>query len=151
MFERQICESSLLTTVYTNKNLTDIFAKLVLAEISIAIKGHGYEQDRRRYVESERNLSRFHGILSRSEREFVFALFEWYHREVFEQYGALDPNDIALSLFGSIKTPVWRLRRKNEGFDYIFVDEAQLLTRTRNAFSPCYPTTPNLTYLLHLH
>lgn len=125
-FERQICESNLLTSVYTNKNLTDIFAKLVLAEISIAIKGHGYEQDRRRYVESERNLSRFHGILSRNEREFVFALFEWYHREVFEQYGALDPDDIALSLFGSIKTPVWRLRRKNEGFDYIFVDEAQL-------------------------
>ncbi|ORT73182.1 UvrD-helicase domain-containing protein [Pseudomonas mosselii] len=125
-YKKQISESSLLTTVYTNENLTDIFAKLVLAEISIAIKGHGYEQDRRRYVESERNLSRFHGILSRDERDFVFTLFEWYHREVFEQYGALDPDDIALSLFGSIKTPVWRLRRKKEGFDYIFVDEAQL-------------------------
>ncbi|WP_054926117.1 UvrD-helicase domain-containing protein [Pseudomonas sp. NBRC 111142] len=125
-YKRQISESSLLTTVYTNENLTDIFAKLVLAEISIAIKGHGYEQDRRRYVESERNLSRFHGILSRDERDFVFTLFEWYHREVFEQYGALDPDDIALSLFGSIKTPVWRLRRRKEGFDYIFVDEAQL-------------------------
>ncbi|MFG0841482.1 UvrD-helicase domain-containing protein [Pseudomonas sp. FYR_5] len=125
-YQKHICESSLLTTVYTNKNLTDIFAKLVLAEISIAIKGHGYEQDRRKYVENERNLSRFHGILSKNERDFVFTLFEWYHHEVFEQYGALDPDDIALSLFGSIKTPVWRLRRKREGFDYIFVDEAQL-------------------------
>ena len=125
-YERQISSSSLLTTVYQNKNLTDVFAKLVLAEISIAIKGHGYEQDRRRYVESERNLSRFHGILTRDERDFVFSLFEWYHREVFEKFGALDPDDIALSLFGSIKTPVWRLRRKSEGFDYIFVDEAQL-------------------------
>ncbi|MBA1259249.1 UvrD-helicase domain-containing protein [Pseudomonas oryzihabitans] len=134
--EKQIKNSGLLNTVYQNKNLTDVFAKLVLAEISIAIKGHGYEQDRRRYVESERNLSRFHGILTRDERDFVFSLFEWYHREVFEKYGVLDPDDIALSLFGSIKTPVWRLRRKNEGFDYIFVDEAQLFNENeRRLFS----------------
>ena len=135
-YEKQIASSSLLTTVYQNENFTDVFAKLVLAEISIAIKGHGYEQDRRRYVESERSLSRFHGILTRDERDFVFSLFEWYHREVFEKYGALDPDDIALSLFGSIKTPVWRLRRRSEGFDYIFVDEAQLFNENeRRLFS----------------
>ncbi|GAA3604177.1 hypothetical protein GCM10023078_34620 [Gibbsiella greigii] len=109
---------------------------MLLAEVSTSIKGHGLEQDKRRYVESERNLSRLHGFLSKEEREFVFAIFEWYHREVFETYGSLDPDDLALSLYGSIRTPVWRLRRKSEGFDYIFVDEAQLFNENeRRLFS----------------
>lgn len=132
----EIQDSALLASVYGNSDLGEIFAKLLLAEISISIKGHGLEQDKRRYVESERSLSRLHGILTKEEREFVFSIFEWYHREVFENYGALDPDDLALSLYGSIKTPVWRLRRKSEGFDYIFVDEAQLFNENeRRLFS----------------
>lgn len=128
--------SPLLTSAYDNSDLGEIFAKLLLAEISISIKGHGLEQDKRRYVESERSLSRLHGVLNKEEREFAFSIFEYYHREVFENYGALDPDDLALSLYGSIKTPVWRLRRKNEGFDYIFVDEAQLFNENeRRLFS----------------
>lgn len=134
--EPKVAKSTLLSSVYGNSDLQEVFAKLVLAEISIAIKGHGYEQEKRRYVESEKSLSRFHGILSKEEREFVFSIFEWYHSEVFEKYGCLDPDDIALSLYGSIKTPVWRLRRKKEGFDYIFVDEAQLFNENeRRLFS----------------
>lgn len=132
----KISRSNLLTSVFKNSDLGDIFAKLLLAEISISIKGHGLEQDKRRYVESERNLSRLHGFLSKEEREFVFSIFEYYHQEVFETYGSLDPDDLALSLYGSIKTPVWRLRRKLEGFDYIFVDEAQLFNENeRRLFS----------------
>jgi superfamily I DNA/RNA helicase len=132
----KITRSDLLKSVFDNTDLGEVFAKLLLAEISISIKGHGLEQDKRRYVESERNLSRLHGFLSREEREFVFAIFEWYHREVFETYGALDPDDLALSLYGSIRTPVWRLRRRSEGFDYIFVDEAQLFNENeRRLFS----------------
>jgi len=134
--QEKIQGSALLSSVYGNSDLGEIFARLLLAEISISIKGHGLEQDKRRYVESERSLSRLHGILTKEEREFVFSIFEWYHREVFENYGALDPDDLALSLYGSIKTPVWRLRRKNEGFDYIFVDEAQLFNENeRRLFS----------------
>ncbi|UXY12213.1 UvrD-helicase domain-containing protein [Kosakonia sp. ML.JS2a] len=132
----KISHSELLKSVFENTDLGEIFAKLLLSEISISIKGHGLEQDKRRYVESERNLSRLHGVLSKEEREFIFTIFEWYHREVFENYGVLDPDDLALSLYGSIRTPVWRLRRKSEGFDYIFVDEAQLFNENeRRLFS----------------
>ncbi|MDU2938605.1 MAG: UvrD-helicase domain-containing protein [Enterobacteriaceae bacterium] len=132
----KISRSALLKSVFENSDLGEVFANLLLAEVSISIKGHGLEQDKRRYVESERNLSRLHGFLSKEEREFVFAIFEWYHREVFETYGSLDPDDLALSLYGSIRTPVWRLRRKSEGFDYIFVDEAQLFNENeRRLFS----------------
>lgn len=131
-----IDKSPLLFSVYGNSDLAEVFSKLILAEISISIKGHGLEQDKRRYIESERSLSRLHGILTKDEREFVYNIFEAYHHEVFEKYGALDPDDIALSLYGAIKTPVWRLRRKKEGFDYIFVDEAQLFNENeRRLFS----------------
>lgn len=134
--EDKISSSELLKSVFENRDLEEVFANLLLAEVSISIKGHGLEQDKRRYVESERNLSRLHGFLNKEEREFVFAIFEWYHQEVFETYGSLDPDDLALSLYGSIKTPVWRLRRKSEGFDYIFVDEAQLFNENeRRLFS----------------
>ncbi|VXD08864.1 DNA helicase [Enterobacterales bacterium 8AC] len=134
--EDKISRSTLLKSVFENRDLGEVFANLLLAEVSISIKGHGLEQDKRRYVESERNLSRLHGFLSKEEREFVFAIFECYHREVFETYGSLDPDDLALSLYGSIRTPVWRLRRKSEGFDYIFVDEAQLFNENeRRLFS----------------
>lgn len=135
-YAEKISQSKLLTSVFNNPDLEEVFANLLLAEVSISIKGHGLEQDKRRYIESERNLSRLHGFLTKEEREFVFTIFEWYHREVFETYGSLDPDDLALSLYGSIRTPVWRLRRKLEGFDYIFVDEAQLFNENeRRLFS----------------
>ncbi|MDI7385982.1 UvrD-helicase domain-containing protein [Cronobacter dublinensis] len=131
-----IKESKLLNSLYENDDLMEVFSTLVLSEISISIKGHGLEQDRKRYVESERQLSRLHGILNLKERDFVYSVFEYYHHQVFENYGSLDPDDLALSLYGSLKTPIWRLRRKNEGFDYIFVDEAQLFNENeRRLFS----------------
>jgi superfamily I DNA/RNA helicase len=135
-FKDIISASKLLTPIYENEDLFSIFSHLILAEISISIKGHGLEQDKKRYVESERSLSRLHGILSIAERDFVFSVFEMYHAQVFESYGALDPDDLALSLYGALKTPIWRLRRKTEGFDYIFVDEAQLFNENeRRLFS----------------
>ncbi|WJM85658.1 UvrD-helicase domain-containing protein [Dickeya chrysanthemi] len=132
----QIKKSKILKSLYENHDLMEIFSALVLSEISISIKGHGLEQDRKRYVESERQLSRLHGILNTDERDFVYSVFEYYHHEVFENYSSLDPDDLALSLYGALKTPIWRLRRKNEGFDYIFVDEAQLFNENeRRLFS----------------
>lgn len=131
-----ISSSKFLAQVFASEELMNVFSWLVLSEISIAIKGHGLEQDKKRYVESERSLSRFHGILERPEREFVFEVFKEYHRSVFETYGVLDPDDIALSLAGRLRTPVWQLRRRVEGFDYIFVDEAQLFNENERRVLP---------------
>lgn len=134
--QEQISESKLLSSVYDNDDLMEVFSSLILSEISISIKGHGLEQDRKRYVESEKQLSRLHGILTAKERDFIYSVFEHYHHEVFENYSSLDPDDLALSLYGALKTPVWRLRRQDEGFDYIFVDETQLFNENeRRLFS----------------
>jgi len=103
-----------------------IFAKLIAAEISVAIKGWSLEDAPQRYIQSSRQLSRLHGILSPEEREFVFDVFRLYHEEVFEQNQVLDSDDIAISLFGRLRTPLWQMRRKTEGYDFVFIDECQL-------------------------
>jgi superfamily I DNA/RNA helicase len=107
-----------------------------MAEISIAIKGHGLERDKKRYVQSARHLSRFHGLLNESERTFVFDVFEEYHHEVFESLEVLDSDDLAISLLGRLRTPIWELRRRQLGYDFVFVDETQLFNENERRLIP---------------
>src|ERR1019366_4067625 len=105
-------------------------------EISGAIKGHGLVGDERRYVESQRPLSRLHGLLNPGERRLVFAAFRNYHKIIFEGYHVLDGDDVAISLFGKLKTPAWELHRQDLGFDHVFVDEAQLYNENERRVLP---------------
>ena len=111
-------------------------AMLVVSEMSTAIKGHGLENDRKRYVQAERRLSRLHGLLDEQERALVFDIFERYHHVVFEEYGVLDTDDIALSLLGRLRTPIWALKRRDAGYDYVFVDETQLFNENERRLIP---------------
>ncbi len=119
-------ETNLLREVGANAAVREAFARLVMAEISVAIKAHELTEDRKRYVESERPLSRMHGILQANEREFVYTVFEKYNEEVFERQEVLDSDDLAISYLGRLRTPISQLRRKSEGFDFVMVDETQL-------------------------
>jgi superfamily I DNA/RNA helicase len=134
--KERVAKSAILKQVFGHAKLLQLFATLVLVEISAAIKGHGLESDKRRYVESERSLSLLHAHLQPPERAFVFDVFLAYHAVVFDHYQTLDPDDIAISLAARLRTPVWQLRRQTEGFDYVFVDEAQLFNENeRRLFS----------------
>jgi hypothetical protein len=119
-------ESNLFRDVVQVPELFIVLTKLVMAEISTAIKGHGLGGDKRRYVQSEKRLSRLHGALSEREREVVFDAYRRYHKIVFEDYNVLDSDDIALSLLGRLRTPIWDLKRRSLGFDYVFVDDCTL-------------------------
>lgn len=134
--EKDVKDSHLLSEVKKNPELQQVFSVLVMAEISTAIKGHGLEGDKRRYVESQRSLSRLHGILQPKEREFVYDIFTRYHKNVFERYQVLDTDDIALSLLGRLRTPLWELKRKTMGYDYVFVDETQLFNENERRVLP---------------
>lgn len=129
-------ESGLLKQVWTEEELFSAFAILVMAEISAVIKGRGLTEERDRYINADTPFSRFHRILSQVERSVVFDCFEAYHAVVFEQYGMLDSDDIALSLAGRLRTPVWELKRKSEGFDLVLVDEAQLFNENERRVFP---------------
>lgn len=131
-----VSNSLILKEIFSDNDLISVFSNLISVEISVAIKGHGLEQDRKRYVQSSRNLSILHGNLSSIEREFVFDVFLHYHQTVFEGYSVLDTDDVAISLAGRLRTPLWQLRRKKEGFDFVFVDEAQLFNENERRIFP---------------
>lgn len=120
----------------TKGDLFEAVVFLIAHEISSVIKPLQLYNDPRRYAESERPYSRFHGLLTPSERRVVLGVFNEYHSEVFERGGLLDSDDLALSLLSRLRTPVWALQRRAEGFDYVFVDEAQLYNENERRLFP---------------
>jgi superfamily I DNA/RNA helicase len=128
--------SPLLSQISRDNELFELVALLVMAEISTVIKGRGLMEDEQRYTNSDIPLSRFHGILNPGERRVIFDCFKRYHHFIFETYEMLDADDIALSLAGRLRTPVWKLKRKTEGFDFVFVDEAQLFNENERRVLP---------------
>ncbi len=148
----QALETRLFTEVARDPELMGVLSRLMMEEVSGAIKGHGLTNDERRYVQSEKPLSRLHGALSQLERKLVFATFQLYNNVVFERYGVLDTDDVAISLLGKLRTPVWELRRREVGFDHVFVDEAQLFNENERRLLPLLTktTTPYVPVVLAL-
>lgn len=135
-----VSRSKIFSGITANPKLFRVFSLLVMSEISTAIKGHGLEGDKKRYVQSERKLSRLHGLLTQEERTIIFHTYEKYHNVVFEQLEVLDTDDIALSLLGRLRTPIWELKRKKLGYDYVFVDETQLFNENERRVLPLLTT-----------
>lgn len=126
-----------------NPLIKDVLIDLISSEISISIKGRDLITNKRKYIEAERPLSRFHGVLSKSEREILFEIFEKYHKSVFEELGLLDSDDVAISFLAYLKTPLWQLKRKSKGFDYVFVDETQLFNQNERQLFRLLPKLLN--------
>lgn len=126
----------LLAQAQQKGEIFDALVFLISHEVSSVIKPLRLYEDPRRYSDSERPLSRFHGLLSPTERRVVLNVFNYYHQQVFEQGGLLDSDDLALSLLSRLRTPVWNLQRKTEGFDYVFIDEAQLYNENERRLFP---------------
>jgi superfamily I DNA/RNA helicase len=138
---RFIDDAPLLNEVRANPALRPIFVRLLMAEISTAIKGHGLVNDEKRYVQSERRLSRLHGVMIPQERRIVFDVFRRYHSIVFETFRVLDSDDIALSLLGRLRAPIWELKRREVGYDFVFVDETQIFNENERRLLPLLTKT----------
>ncbi|MBI9011708.1 MAG: UvrD-helicase domain-containing protein [Clostridiales bacterium] len=96
---------------------------LLQHEFSVQIKGR-CSGDLDKYKKSE-NL--FTGIPLKTEEDkgFVFAIFTQYQQFIEEQQ-VYDTDDIVMTAIGQFDNPIWRRKRKVEGFDYIFIDETHL-------------------------
>lgn len=117
-------------------NARDLLIDALVNEIGVAIKGRIEGIIEQNYTESEYALSRLHKILKIPERKFVFEIYRKYNTHLFESEGFLDSDDVAISFLQNKKTPVWNLRRKTDGFDFVFVDETQLFNENeRKLFS----------------
>lgn len=134
-------KSKLIHQLVDDEPFFNAFSNLAMKEISIGIKGHGLNTDKRKYVESAQNLTRLHGLLNNEERNFLFSVFEEYNRKVFEGYEVLDSDDVAISLLLKLKMPIMQLKRRSEGYDFIFVDEAQLFNENEKRIFPLLAKT----------
>ncbi|MBI2391022.1 MAG: UvrD-helicase domain-containing protein [Deltaproteobacteria bacterium] len=130
--------STLFSQVCREAELFESFADLIVDEVSVAIKGQGMSSasDARQYVESEKRLSRVHGVLRQRERQIVWEIFLRYQEDVAREHGLLDADDLALSLLGRLKTPLWELQRAQVGYDVVFIDEAQLFNENEKRLFP---------------
>lgn len=117
-------------------NARESLVDVICNEIGVAIKGRTEGNVRQFYTEAEAPLSRFHNALNVKERNFVFEIYTKYKNYLSVEEGFLDSDDVAISFLQTRRTPVWELRRKKEGFDYVFVDETQLFNENeRQLFS----------------
>lgn len=62
---------------------------------------------------------------SKADKEFVFRLFTDYQK-MLSDYNNFDVDDVVLEALSRLNAPVWRRRREEDGYDYIFVDEMHL-------------------------
>jgi len=129
-------DEPLLHQILTNKDAIDIFSELLVNEFGVAIKAHDLSQNKQGYVLSEAPLSRLHSILNVTERSHIFDVFSSYQTYLSDDLGVLDADDLAITVLGKVSTPLWRLKRKNNGYDFIFVDEAQLFNENERRLFP---------------
>lgn len=98
-------------------------AELLRHEISTVIKGRaGEELDE--YLKSQRPSYGL-PIKSLNDRKYIFSLFRKYC-EILDNLGQYDVDDVVVSVSGRLATPLWRRRRRVEGYDALFVDELHL-------------------------
>jgi hypothetical protein len=126
----------LLFQVLRSADTIPLFSELLVTEFGVAIKGHDLAYNKQGYVLAETSLSRLHSVLKPDERSIVFDIFSDYHRQLTDDLRALDADDLAITVLGKVSTPLWRLKRRTAGYDFIFVDEAQLFNENERRIFP---------------
>ncbi|WP_081624508.1 UvrD-helicase domain-containing protein [Thioalkalivibrio sp. AKL10] len=98
-------------------------AQVFQHEISVMIKGRA-----RGEVERYKKVPRLRyglPVCGDADKGFALSVYERYQRRI-EISGQFDTDDIVLSAFGYLNTPIWRRRRVREGYDFIAIDETHL-------------------------
>lgn len=105
--------------------LTDSFilSEMIQYEIATIIKGRA-EGNLDTYLTVERSS---YAIPCHNEydRHYLFLIYKKYQSKL-ESVGQYDSDDIILTALGQLKTPIWKRRRNQEGFDICFIDETHL-------------------------
>ncbi|HEI9728005.1 TPA: UvrD-helicase domain-containing protein [Serratia marcescens] len=118
-------KSGLSEELYKFFEIEDDFhiAELIRHEISVVIKGRS-DEDFNIYKDIGRPAYGL-PIKNINDRKFVFEIFSEYS-EVLDNISQFDVDDIAISALSKLDSPIWRRRRKNDGYDAIFIDEVHL-------------------------
>lgn len=108
---------------FLTKNSREAIVTLLMHEFAVQIKGRA-NGDMNEYIAV---VSLPTGIPATNEYDkiFVYRLYDEYQK-IFDKLGQFDSDDIALSAFSKLNTPIWKRRRIVEGYDCIFLDETHL-------------------------
>lgn len=123
---KPLLSKSLLSILEGNPDNNSIICGLLQHEFSVMIKGKAGGDP-----ETYKKLEPLHAGLKtevEDDKNFIWQIYSEYQRhfEVLQQY---DTDDIVLSAISSLDNPIWRRRRKHEGYDYIFIDETHLFNQ----------------------
>lgn len=97
--------------------------QMVQHEISVVIKGRAGEN-----FESYKRIPKIPNGLpleSEGDKAYVWSIYKDY-REQLVVSGQFDTDDVVLTALSQLNTPIWRRRRRQEGFDQIYIDETHL-------------------------
>jgi len=98
-------------------------AEMLRHEISVVIKGRS-DENFDSYKEANRPAYGL-PIKNINDRSYIFDIFKKYS-DILNELSQFDVDDIAISALSKLDSPIWRRRRKTEGFDAIFIDEVHL-------------------------
>lgn len=123
---KPLLSNSLISTIEGNSDNKAVICGLLQHEISVMIKGKagGSPENYKRLEPLQTGLR----TENEDDKNFIWQIYQEYqkHFEMIQQY---DTDDIVLSAISSLDNPIWRRRRKNEGYDYVFIDETHLFNQ----------------------
>lgn len=120
---RTMCSETFVEYLENTNN--DTLIENLISEISITIKGRASCNLETYYV-----LPRLEGSIplkNESDYNFTFLLYERY-QEMLDTLGYFDNDDISLSSYLQLASPIWRRRRSSLGYDMIIIDETHLFS-----------------------
>lgn len=120
-----------LKNYLTNEENINIY-KLLQHEFAVQIKGIA-ESDLEKYIKLP-PLDTGIPIRTEDDKKFIYIIFTDYQKSI-ESLQVYDTDDIVISAMGSFDNPIWRRKRKIEGYDYVFIDETHLFnSNEKNIF-----------------
>jgi superfamily I DNA/RNA helicase len=114
---------SIKLSEYFNKNDDWIVSSHLQYEISTYIKGQSGE-DFDTYKEVLREKTSI-PLTTEEDYKTIWMIFNFYQSKLIDT-NIFDSDDITISALAEMNSPIWRRRRKNEGFDILYIDETHL-------------------------
>lgn len=120
---RALLSDKLKNLIDVQKTPKGVLLSMLQHEFSVQIKGRTDGTIEQYYeIKSIQNAIT---LETRKDKEFVFEIFMSY-QEMLSNAAVYDLDDITIATISTLNAPIWRRERKDQGFDYIFVDEMHL-------------------------
>ena len=120
---RSLLSDSLKSLFDETKTPKGALLSMLQHEFSVQIKGRTNGSIEEYYeIESIKNAML---LENKKDKEFIFEIFQQY-QNMLSNAAVYDIDDITVAALSNLNAPIWRRERKDQGYNYIFVDEMHL-------------------------